>query len=277
MERYVDLHLHTKYSDGTLSETEILEVVRSKNLTAFSITDHDTLKGFRAVQRVMQPNDPELVAGLELSVTVEAGDVHLLAYLFDPDDERLNAALEEFQERRNQRARLIVQKLNDMNISISYEAVLSSAGEAAVGRPHIADTLVRAHAVSSYDEAFEKYLRNDGPAYVPKENFTPEEAISAVHQAQGIVVLAHPVLDNAIRHIELLVDLGLDGIEIYHPVHKQRDTERLRRIAEKFGLIVSGGSDFHGRSSWNGAVGSQFVPESCLAEIKQRAEQRRRG
>jgi len=267
--------LHTKYSDGTLSAAELLEIVRSKNLDAFSVTDHDTLKGYWAFKELVSEADPELIPGLELSVTVEGGELHLLAYLFDPDYKPLIAALETFQQRRRQRARLIVQKLNEMNVNISFEDVEDTAGDAAVGRPHIADTMVRLKAVRFYDEAFEKYIRNDGPAYVAKRNFTPEEAISIVHQAGGVTVLAHPVIDDTSRYVEMLVGLGLDGIEIYHPIHKRRDVERLKHLAERYQLLVSGGSDFHGRANRYGLVGSQDIPDECLERLKQKAAQRR--
>ena len=267
--------MHTNHSDGTVSAAELLEIVRAKKLSAFSVTDHDTLAGYWAVRSLIGKDDPELIPGLELSVMVEEGDLHLLAYLFDPDNAPLKAALDRFQERRNHRARLIVQRLNEMNIDISFEEVQNVAGKATIGRPHIADTMVRLKAVGSYEEAFEKYIRNGGPAYVAKRSFLPEEAISLVHKAGGVTVLAHPVIDNTARHVEMLAGLGLDGIEVYHPVHRQNDINRLKNLAERYLLLVSGGSDFHGRSTWYGMVGSQNVPEELLDELKQRAAQKR--
>jgi predicted metal-dependent phosphoesterase TrpH len=275
MKKRIDLHLHTNHSDGTVSAAELLEIVRAKKLSAFSVTDHDTLAGYWAVRSLISEDDPELIPGLELSVTADGGDLHLLAYLFDPDNEPLKAALDRFRERRNHRARLIVQRLNEMNIDISFEQVQNVAGEATIGRPHSADTMVRSKAIGSYEEAFEKYIRNGGPAYVAKMSFIPEEAISLVHKAGGVTVLAHPVIDNTSRHIEMLAGLGLDGIEIYHPVHKQNDINRLKNLAERYRLLVCGGSDFHGRSTKYGMVGSQNVPEELLDELKQRAVQKR--
>lgn len=267
--------MHTNHSDGTTSAAELLEIVRAKKLSAFSVTDHDTLAGYWAIRSLISEDDPELIPGLELSITADGGDLHLLAYLFDPDNEPLKAALDRFRERRNHRARLIVQRLNELNIDISFEEVQNVAGEATIGRPHIADTMVRSKAVGSYEEAFEKYIRNSGPAYVAKMSFIPEEAISLVHRAGGVTVLAHPILDNTARHVEMLAGLGLDGIEIYHPVHKQSDIKRLKHLAERYRLLVSGGSDFHGRSTMYGMVGSQNVPEELLDNLKQRAAQKR--
>lgn len=275
MKEQIDLHLHTNHSDGTTSAAELLEIVRAKKLSAFSVTDHDTLAGYWAVRSLIGEADPELIPGLELSVMADEGDLHLLAYLFDPDNEPLRAALDRFRERRNHRARLIVQRLNEMNIDISFEEVQDVAGEAVIGRPHIADTMVRSKAVGSYEEAFEKYIRNGGPAYVAKRSFIPEEAISLVHRAGGVTVLAHPILDNTARHVEMLAGLGLDGIEIYHPVHRQSDIKRLKNLAERYRLLVSGGSDFHRRSSRYSTVGSQKVPEELLERLKQRATEKR--
>lgn len=275
MKKQIDLHLHTNLSDGTSSPAELLEIVRAKNLSAFSVTDHDTLRGYWEVKELLIKGDPELIPGLELSLTVNGDDLHLLAYLFDPNYEALVKALDEFRQRRNHRGRLMVQRLNEMGIDISYEDVQVAAGEAAVGRPHVAETMFRLKTVRTYEEAFEKYIRNGGPAYVPKRNFTPEEAISLIHQAGGVTVLAHPVIDATYRHAEMLVALGLDGIEIYHPVHRQSDTDRLRHLAERYRLLVSGGSDFHGRNGRYGTVGSQNVPEQCLNGLKERAKQRR--
>ncbi|HWR82033.1 MAG TPA: PHP domain-containing protein [Candidatus Deferrimicrobium sp.] len=275
MKPCVDLHLHTHYSDGTTSPADLLEIVRSKGLSAFAVTDHDTMDGYWAVRSMLRPTDPELVVGLELSVTVDGGDLHLLGYLFDPENMALITALAEFRLRRNQRARLMVQRLNDMGIEVSFEDVQQVAGEAPVGRPHVADALVSRGAVRSYDEAFEKYIRNGGPAYVAKKNFTPEDALNLLHDAGGVAMLAHPVIDDRERHLEMLVGMGLDGVEAYHPVHRQSDVERLKHAADRYRLLVTGGSDFHGRSSRYGLVGSQNVPVKHLDEIKLRAAQRR--
>jgi hypothetical protein len=275
MNRNIDLHLHTDYSDGTTSCEELLQIVRTTDLSAFSVTDHDTLHGYWRIKELLAADDPELVPGLELSVTMESSDVHLLAYLFDPSHEPLVEALEEFRCRRNRRGKRIVEKLNAMGVGISFDDVQATAGPAAIGRPHIAETMFRMKAVRTYEEAFEKYIRNGGPAYVPKRNFTPEEAIAAVHEAGGVAVLAHPMLDAAYRHIEYLASLGLDGIEIYHPVHQPSDVERLRHTAERYRLVVSGGSDYHGRDGRYGMVGSQRVPESCLEKLKEKAQKRR--
>ncbi len=278
MDSLIDLHLHTVFSDGTTSPPDLLDAVRSAGLVAFSVTDHDTLGGYWSVQEFMSDDDPELVPGVELSVSLEGHDLHLLAYQFDPSDRELHVTLEAFRERRNLRARMMVQKLNELDVDISFEDVKSAAGAAPIGRPHVADALVDIRAVRSYDEAFRKYIRNGGPAFVSKRNFAPAEAISLVHRAGGVTALAHPAINDAARFIETLVNIGLDGIEVYHPFHSRRDVERFGHLADRFRLLITGGSDFHGRFDSNkfGSVGSQKVPAACLDRLKERA-QRRKG
>ncbi|MFH1373155.1 MAG: PHP domain-containing protein [bacterium] len=275
MSAWIDLHLHTCFSDGRYTAEQLIQAAREQKLSAISVTDHDSLGGYRAVSELVDENSPELIPGVELSVTMDGGDVHLLAYLFDPEDQNLTDALREFRERRNQRALRMVEKLKAMNIDISFPDVKEAAGAAAVGRPHVADVMVSGRAVQTYQEAFDKYLRNDGPAYVAKDNFSPREALSTVHAAGGIAVLAHPIVDNAWRHLEKLVDLGLDGIELYHPYHTPADREHLQHVALRYRLVTSGGSDFHGRPSHYCTIGSQNVPADLLEGLKEKAARRR--
>ncbi len=273
--RFIDLHMHTTLSDGLATPSQVLSKVRRADITAFSITDHDTLAGYRAVKELLEPGDPELISGLELSVQYGEHDLHMLAYLFDPENETLNEALNLFQARRNNRGRVIVRKLNEMGYDFPYEAVEETAGEAAVGRPHIAQTMAELNLVKSYQQAFDDLIGNGKPAYVPKKNFTPKEAIKTIHAAGGVAVLAHPQIDETYYHIEMLMGLGLDGIEIYHPSHQQRHTDQFRHLAKRHRLAVSGGSDFHGRESRHGAIGSQRVPEECLEQLRRRAQLRK--
>ncbi|MDH3889969.1 MAG: PHP domain-containing protein [candidate division Zixibacteria bacterium] len=275
MTQRIDLHLHTTCSDGLRTPSEILEEVRSRKLAAFAITDHDTIDGFLETGELLKEGDPELIAGLELSCSAEKGDLHLLAYLFDPDNARLLEALNDFQEKRNQRGRTMVQRLNDMGITITYDDVLQAAGSAPIGRPHVAEAMHRRKAVATYDDAFRQYIGDRKPAYVPKANFTPAEAIDLIHAAGGVAVLAHPMVGGAVDRIEELVALGIDGIEALHPDHKQHQVANLKEIAARFRLIWTGGSDFHGRGGRCGSVGSEAVPIDCLQQLRLRSSQKR--
>lgn len=271
MKRFIDLHIHTVKSDGTFTPIEVLETARKKKLTAFSITDHDSIDAFFDIEDQLTKNDPEYIPGLELSVTNGDSDLHLLAYYFDPRSEQLNNKIEEFRSYRNERGAMIVKKLNDMDVNITIDDVTKIAGKAAIGRPHIADAIYQSGAVESYNQAFNKHIGNGKPAYVAKKNFTPEEAISMVHDAGGVAVLAHPAIEDAYQHLEMLVGLGLDGIECFHSYHKQKDVDQFKHFAERWRLVITGGSDFHGREGSYGKIGSQNVSDKYLHALKKRA------
>jgi len=273
MKHRIDLHLHTTCSDGLTPPDQLLELVRRAGLAAFSVTDHDTLAGYQRVRSLLQEGDPVLIPGLELSCSSERGDLHILAYLFDPDTEPLRQALDGFQENRMRRGRVMVEKLNELGVEITYDEVLEVAGDAAVGRPHVAEAMFRRQAVPTYDDAFRRYIGDRGPAYVPKKNFAPPEAIALIHQAGGMAVLAHPMIDRAADRIEELAALGLDGLETHHPDHSAGDKDRLKEIAKQHRMLWTGGSDFHGRPGRCGTVGSEAVPIECLEELKRRAAQ----
>ena len=267
----VDLHLHTTASDGALTPPELLERVRAAGLVAFSITDHDTLDGYRETVDLVTENDPELVAGLELSVSIAGDDMHMLAYLFDPDSDEFVKALETFQTERNRRGQRMVEKLNEQGLDLSFDAVVQAAGRAAIGRPHIADAMLANGLIGSFDEAFRKYIGNDCSAYIPKSKISPEEAIDLVHRAGGVAVLAHPYVNDMYKHIETLVDLGLDGLEVYHYSHSRQKVGELERMTRRFGLLPTGGSDYHGRQEHESEIGADPVPLEYLDNLKERA------
>ncbi len=272
---YIDLHMHTDFSDGACTTDEVLEMVRASGISAFSITDHDTLDGYRYARKGMRPGDPELVSGVELSVLIGEDDVHILAYLFDTDDKPLNDSLASFQQKRHERGQMIVAKLQNLGVDVPFDAVTETADGSVIGRPHVAETLHRLNKVSSYQEAFDKYIGRKGPAYVPKVLLEPQTAIDMVHAAGGVAILAHPFIDDMVKHVPMLTEMGLDGIEVRHSNHTAEQAARLERIAAKYRLVVTGGSDFHGREGRHGAIGSQRVPALYLQELKQRAAQYR--
>ena len=273
MSGFIDLHMHTCYSDGVYGPAQLLDTVREKRLAAFSVTDHDTLKGYHEVKNLLQDSDPELITGIELSVEVESQDMHLLAYCFDPDNDPLVSAIEDFQEKRNQRGRTMVEKLREMGLDMDFEAVEKAADGPAIGRPHVAEAMFKEGLVETYEEAFYKYIGNGRPAYVPKAKLSPQMAIKLIHQAGGAVVMAHPMIGAMYQHIEELSGMGLDGIEIYHYRHEKHHVKRLRHLAEQFGLVATGGSDFHGRGDREVEIGSLNVPADLLEGLKIRTQQ----
>lgn len=168
---------------------------------------------------------------------------------------------------------MIVKRLNELGIDITFEEVEKHAAGAPLGRPHVAAAMHSMKAISTYEQAFEKYIGDNKPAYVPKDNHTPEQTIELIHEAGGVAVLAHPIISNAFEQIEKLTDWGLDGIEIYHPNHRQSDVDRFKEIARRFHLLCTGGSDFHGRGKNHGTVGSESVPVEYLDKLRQKAMQ----
>jgi predicted metal-dependent phosphoesterase TrpH len=268
MGQYIDLHVHTCFSDGTATPRELLDLARDNDLAALAVTDHDTLEGYRAVKQILSDGDPELISGVELSVTLDGDDLHLLAYLVEADDDNLSAALKRFQQHRIDRGRLMVDKLNSLGVNITYRDVEKQADGAVVGRPHVARAMYEKKTVERYEEAFERYIRTGGPAYVPKANFLPGDAIDLTHNAGGLAILAHPGVEAKDKYLEMLLDLGLDGLEVYHPAHSAPDIDRFKHLAEKYDLIPTGGSDFHGQSQRYDTIGTQKVPYKYLETLK---------
>jgi predicted metal-dependent phosphoesterase TrpH len=229
------------------------------------------LDGYKEVKNLITDDDPELISGVELSVSLEDGDMHILAYCFDEDSTVMNESLLDFQKNRESRGLKIIEKLNNLNVKLDYELVENESIGSAIGRPHVAKALLKAGLTDNYEQAFEKYIGDNGPAYVPKENFTPKQAIDLIHEAKGVAVLAHPGINNKEKYLELLVGLGLDGIEVYHSSHKQSDVDRYKHLAERYRIIKTGGSDFHGYENRHGTIGSMKVPYEYFKILNQKA------
>jgi predicted metal-dependent phosphoesterase TrpH len=275
MNGWIDLHIHSNYSDGLAAPQEILELVRQKGLSAFALCDHDNVQGYFKIKELLRKDDPELIPGVELSAGGDVDDIHILGYFFDPYSEVLNDALEVFRKRRNSRGEKMLLKLKDMGITVPLELVLEIAGHSAIGRPHVADALLRVGAISTYESAFGRYIGNNCPAYVAKDNMIPEEATDLIHQVGGLAFLAHPGIGNAESYIEQLAHAGLDGIEIYHPNHSTYQIKMFAEMAKNYKMLVSGGSDYHGREGRFGMIGAQKVPSDILINMKQKLEKNR--
>lgn len=276
MPDYIDLHMHTTASDGVTSPAELLRIVRESGVRAFAVTDHDTFVGSAAIREMLVADDPELITAVELSAGDPGEDLHLLVYLFDTPivatGSPLDSAISEFHRRRNRRGEMMVELLQKNGLSITMEDVRKIAGDSPIGRPHIADALVKRGAVASYDAAFRNWIGYKRPGFVDKENFRLAEVMALAHEAGGIIVLAHPAVNHAAEQIKRLVDCGLDGIEIWHPANSQSQRKRYREQAEKYDLVISGGSDYHGREDHHGEVGQMKVSYERLLDMKKRAE-----
>lgn len=267
--RWVDLHAHTYFSDGLLSPEALVERALQRGLAAIAVTDHDSVEGVPRA-RAAAGNQLEVVPGIEISSAEDGQDLHILGYYLDTGHAPLGQRLKRFQDERGDRARAIVQRLEGQGIAIDAEAMLAAAGPGVVGRPHVAAALVAGGFVVDSEEAFRRYLGIRGSAYVPRPAFRPEAAIALLHAANGISVLAHPGPAVSDRLLERLVEVGLRGIEVWHPLHGAALVRRYRALAQRLDLVETGGSDFHGQP--RGAdLGDLGVPIAVLDRLKQMA------
>jgi len=270
----IDLHVHTTASDGVFRPAEVVALARRHRLDAIALTDHDTTAGLPEALAAAADSGLLVLPGVELAAVQPDGEtIDLLGYGMDIADSALQTRLRELREARQNRAGRIVARLATLGLPIPLERVLALAGGGAVARPHIAQALLEAGYVGSRKEAFDRYIGNDGPAYVPHFQMPVEEAIALIHAAGGVAALAHPVRvrDYAAR-LGPWVDAGLDGLEVYYPDHTPVFTRDARGNARRYGLIMTGGSDFHGAGT-DGAItlGSQRVPPACVEQILARA------
>jgi predicted metal-dependent phosphoesterase TrpH len=276
----IDLHMHSRCSDGEREPEFLVEWAAHLGLKAMSLTDHDTTKGVkRAISRGRELG-VEVIPGCEISVKLSGGTFHLLAYFYDPDDELFDARLREIADKRESRNRKILVALGEHGMKISYEELLAEAGEAVVGRPHIAALMERKGYVKSRQEAFDKWIANDGPAYFEKDTFGPEEALAFVRKHHAVPVLAHPYwlnrgsLEATEEYLRETKGYGLMGIEVIYPDHDDEWTRGLTDIAKRLGLFVTGGSDYHGGKTkphttlGHGEGGGFRVPASVLDNLR---------
>ena len=261
--RHVDLHAHSTASDGTATPTGAVEAAHRAGVVALALTDHDTLAGVPAAQVAADRLGLRLVPGVELSVHQEGVEVHLLG-LHIRDVAGLQAELEAIRDQRRLRAIAMVEKLAAAGAPIAIEAVLAEAAGGAIGRPHVARALVAAGHVKDQREAFDRFLAAGRPAYVDKARLEIADGIAMVHRAGGLAIIAHPGAEGRRERIEPLVPMGLDGLEVRHPSHSAEDVKRLDALAQHFGLVVSGGSDWHGAMQGPRVLGAMRVPEAWL-------------
>ena len=248
MSAVVDLHLHTLASDGRLSPTELVRLAARQGLKTVAVTDHDTTDGLaEAFEAAKKFPGLRIIPGIELSADVPGDEVHVLGYFIDPDDAELQAELLRFREGRVDRAKTMVDKLDQLGIHVEWERVRHFAGDGAVGRPHIAMALVEAGYCQEPKDAFPEYLGRNGLAYVERVKLTPADAVGMIQRAGGAAVLAHPAYMNDMEAgIASLSGIGLAGIEVHYAKYREDTIRQLARIARQYELIPCGGSDYHG-------------------------------
>jgi len=260
---FVDLHTHTTASDGILAPEQVVEAAAAAGLEAIAITDHDTIDGVAAAETAGARLNVRIVPGVELSATVGDNEAHILA-LNVSSAARLSARLTALREMRVQRARLIVEKLNTAGVAITFDEVLAAAAGGAVGRPHVARVMIERGFATDLRDAFYRYLRAGGRAYVAKDKLSVRDAVEIAHEAGAVAIWAHPAGTGRRERLEAMVESGLDGVEVLHPSHSSEDTMRLRALVDFFGLLPSGGSDWHGVNDAFRQLGMMNVPIEWL-------------
>ncbi len=240
-----DLHIHTTASDGTCTPSQVVAHALKTDLDVIAITDHDTIAGIDEAKQAAAGKRLKVIQGTEISTLFEGRECHLLAYAFQ-DAGIVRTLLINQKQRRVQRARAILSKLNRLGFDISYDEVLGEAGRASIGRHHIARVMIKKGYASDNQEVFFRYLGNGSNAYHKMDYPDAEEVIATVHQAGGYVILAHPAHSFNFIEIKKMKDLGLDGIECYHPSHNAVQKRRYLTYCRNYDLIATGGSDFHG-------------------------------
>jgi 3',5'-nucleoside bisphosphate phosphatase len=266
-----DLHLHSRFSDGTYLPDDLPDLGRRFGFSALALTDHDSVEGCAAAAEACRFAGIEFIAGTELTAELNGNEVHFLGYCIDTSNATLLAALAKFQTVRQNRIHEIVARINHLNIPLQADQVFALANCRSPGRPHVGRALVKAGFCVNQDEAFERFLKKHRPAWVPKFKISAIDAIGLIHQAGGLAVLAHPGLNRNDDAIPALAHAGLDGLECYHSKHSQSATERYLSLARQFNLLVTGGSDCHGNSKGKPVVGSVRLPYECVESLRRNA------
>jgi predicted metal-dependent phosphoesterase TrpH len=267
--KIADLHLHTSFSDGTDTPEQVVELARQTGLSCIAITDHDNIEAIALARPLASRHGIELIPGVEMSSSAEGLEVHLLGFLLDLDSAILQQHLTEQQARRVERVHEMVRRLQRIGLEIESEEVFQVAGEGTVGRPHVARVLLQHGYVSTLSEAFSRYIGSENPGFVPGSPLSPAEVIRVIREANGVPVLAHPIYLKRDPLIEELMKNGLVGLEVYHSGHTPEMVRHYEHVADRLGLLKTGGSDYHGDSKEGSPVGAVKVPYALVEALKQ--------
>lgn len=272
-EQFVDLHTHSTASDGARRPADVVREAQRAGLSAVALTDHDTIDGLSEARDAGRELGVRVIAGVELSAVEDTIETHVLGlHLGDPTSLELDLA--RLRRMRVARAEQMVERLNALGVRITFSDVLEQAAGGAVGRPHIARALMSHGWAVDMRDAFDRYLGNGRSAFVPKDQLPITEAIAMIHRARGLAILAHPGTSGTRDRIEALAANGLDGVETRHPSHGAEDIARLTALVDHFGLVPSGGSDWHGATDGNRVLGMMRVPADWVVRQEARIARR---
>jgi predicted metal-dependent phosphoesterase TrpH len=272
--KFADLHLHTNFSDGTFTPEELVFQAQKAGLACIAVTDHDSVEACARAGAACASVKMEFIPGTELTAEHDDTELHLLGYFLDTHNEKLLTEIARFQVVRQSRIHEMVARINELGTPLKVESVFALANCKSPGRPHVARAMVKAGLVKNLDEAFERFLKKGRPAWVPKSKISALEAIQLVHQAGGLAVMAHPGLNRTDNIIPALVAAGMDGIECFHTKHSTTMSERYLEIADKYHLLVTGGSDCHGFSKGKPLIGTVRLPYEHVEKMKGRISRR---
>jgi predicted metal-dependent phosphoesterase TrpH len=278
----IDLHIHSTASDGSLTPAEIIDHAQRLNLAAIAITDHDSIYGSKEALRTGIPPSLKFLTGVEISAAHPpffpgSGSFHILGYCIRLDNYAFNQTLNRLQQARKNRNPKILKRLNELGLKISLEDVNQTVANGQLGRPHIAQAMIKMGFVESMDEAFDKFLGAGKPAYVDKDRIGCEEAIKIIRGAGGFPVLAHPALLNIDDDCQLdeliqnVIKIGMRGIEVYYPEHSSEQIQHYTELADKYDLLMTGGTDFHGsitpKIEMGTGKGTLFIPYKLYEKL----------
>jgi len=272
MIKAADLHIHTNLSDGTLSAKELIKEAKKAGLSAIAFTDHDIVDGIDESITIGRQEGVEVLSGIELSAEHHRREVHILGYLIDHNNQGLLDRLKILRSNRIERVNRMVAKLNEMGLKLDAQEVFAIANRGTVGRMHIALAMVRKGLVANTQDAFRRYIGDNSPAYVLAFRLSPEEAINLIRSCGGVPVLAHPYLVDSDGFIPQLVDSGLMGLEVYYPEHSPTMVNFYLDMAKDMGLLVTGGSDFHGSAKPEVKLGCIKLPYELVEQLKSKCQ-----
>ncbi|OQY06905.1 MAG: hypothetical protein B6I28_05940 [Fusobacteriia bacterium 4572_132] len=276
----IDLHIHTTCSDGTYTPEEVVELAKEKELDVIAITDHDTIDGVERGALKAKELGIKFINGIELSTNYQGKEIHILGYFLNIEDEKLVNKLYELKNQRLTRTEKIIEKLREFRIEITKEEVMKEVKGDLISRTHIASVLFKKGYVNTRKAAFRRYLGDRGAAYVPRKNFTPMDAVKLLKENGALAFIAHPKLipwgeKKTFELVDKLKEIGLDGLETYYPSFREIDKIYYKKMCEKRGMIVSGGSDFHGGNRNNITLGIANVKNEVYKKMKERLEEKK--
>jgi len=278
LEPATDLHTHTTCSDGSLSPQDLVRKACEYQISVLGICDHDTTEALDIATRLSVHTPVDVLPGCELTCAESGREYHLLAYCFEPSEDSFQRYLSRTRDQRVARCEAMLERLRAENVDIRMDDVMVHAGGASIVRPHIAQALMAKGYVQSTQEAFDRYLSNHGPVYVPIADQTIDEAIRVIHDAGGIAIIAHPARNITTSRIVELIAAGLDGVETFYPKHTRQQTRYYHSLVKSYGLLATGGSDFHGSRPYDDQnFGSFSVDLSTVDAMRSAAQTYRRG